>query len=330
VLKIAREGVGWGAQKQFRLLRNYWGDFDAVRPSITLYWNAFTRDFPRLERRKNGGTTIVSRVGGWHFDTEEVTGKVLAMSDGAIFVSKYTQRLAEKHFGDKVPKRQIVIPNSVPQSLAIYPMADPPYLLVRAGGLGWPIWKRHMLSRSLSVTALWKVWPALRERHPGLGLKIIGNADRKLKERYHGDGIEYIEYISDEAELHALGGKAAALVHLVVGDHSPNTVCEILGESRPAIVPDRGGARELAGRAGLPVAMREKGTPVDGVTDGTEVWWPLDGKTYAPSSLSLLEAVDAVLEDPAHWRKQARKRAGELKPKATAAKYLEFMESCAK
>ena len=72
---------------------------------------------------------------------------------------------------------------------------------------------------------------------------MVGKADRKLKAQCSGDGIEYIDYIKDEAELHALGGKAAALVHLVIGDHSPNTVCEIIGESRPAIVPDRGGAR---------------------------------------------------------------------------------------
>jgi len=335
MLKIAREGVGWGAQKQFRLLRDHWGDFDAVKPPITLYWNAFTRDFPRLERRKNGGVTIVSRVGGWHFDTAEITGQVLEMSDGAIFVSDYTRRLAKKYFGDKLPKHQIVIPNSVPECRH-YTLADPPYLLVRAGGLGWPIWKRHMLSRSLSIVALKKIWPMLRRIHPGLGLKIVGKADRKLKDQYFGDGIEYIDYVKDPDALHALGGKAAALVHLVIGDHSPNTVCEIIGEGRPAIVPDRGGARELAGRAGLLVEMDEwEDVTAEGVDwppgrGEMDVWWPLDEKTYDPDVLSLAAAVGRVLETPAHWRKQARKRAGELKPKDTAAKYMDFLELCAK
>jgi len=334
-LKIAREGVGWGAQKQFRLLRNHWGDFADVKPPIALYWNAFTRDLPRLERRKKGGVTIVSRVGGWHFDTAEITGRVLEMSDGAIFVSDYTRQLAKKHFGDKVPERNIVVPNSVPECRH-YPLANPPYLLVRAGGLGWPIWKRHMLSRSLSIVALWKIWLMLRKIYPDLGLKIVGKADRKLKEQYFGDGIEYIDYVKDPSALHALGGKAAALVHLVIGDHSPNTVCEIIAEGRPAIVPDRGGARELAGRAGLLVEMDECAPPIfedEGLPPGRgemDVWWPLDEKTYDPDILHLAEAVREVLEKPAYWRKQARKRAGELNPKETAAKYMDFMELCAK
>lgn len=319
MLRITREGVGRGADKQYHLLRRHW-DLKAIG-NVHLYFNAFTRDMPRLERMKAQGTKIVSRVGGWHFDSAETTEQVLALSDGAIFVSDYTRQLAHKYF-DKLPDYQAVIVNSI-EAVKPQPLHDPPYLLVRAGGIGYPVWRKTMLERSLSIFALQTIWDSLRAKYPNLQLRIIGRVNAKIKRLVPPEnGIRYIDYLDDVSQLQALGAQAAALVHLVIGDHSPNTVCEIIGEGRPAIVLDKGGAKETAGRAGIIVATEPSKERTD-----LDNWWALNGRTYRPDLDSLRAAVLLALENPQSWQRQAQARAEEIDSAVVAKQYMDFIGS---
>ena len=318
-LRITREGMGRGADKQYHLLRRHW-NLGAIEKPTHLYFNAFTRDMPRLERMKAEGTTIVSRIGGWHFDSAEITGQVLALSDAATFVSGYTQKLAHKYF-DELPDRQAVIVNST-EAIEPQPLHDPPYLLVRAGGIGYPVWRKTMLERSLSIFALHAIWDSLRAKYPALELRVIGRVNKRIKKLVPPrNGVKYLDYIDDVDQLRALGTQAVALVHLVIGDHSPNTVCEIIGEGRPAIVLDRGGAREVAGRAAIVVATELS----KGRTD-LDNWWALDGRTYQPNLGSLQAAVLLALRNPQSWQRQAQKRAEEIDSSVVAQRYMEFMD----
>jgi hypothetical protein len=320
MLKITREGMGRGADRQYHLLRQHW-DVGNVQKTIHLFFNAFTRDMPRLERMKAQGVTIVSRVGGWHFDSAETTGRVLALSDGAIFVSEYTRKLAHKYF-DKLPERQAVIINST-EAIEPQPLHDPPYLLIRAGGIGYPVWRKTMLERSLSIFALHAIWDSLRAEYPDLELRVIGRVNRRIKELVPPqNGIRYIDYLDDVGPLQALGAQAAALVHLVIGDHSPNTVCEIIGEGRPAIVLDKGGAGEVAGRAGIVVTTESSKEHTD-----LDNWWALDGRTYRPNLDSLRVSVLLAIESPAAWQWEAKKRAEQIASPIVAKHYMDFMKN---
>jgi len=331
MLKVIREGIGTGALKQYERLRRHWNPQTVEHPTF-LYFNAFTRDRPRLERFKSDGGRIISRVGGWHFESAETTAWVLARSDAAIFVSGYTQELARKYF-DKLPDRQCVIVNST-DAIKPTPLHDPPYLLVRAGGIGYPVWRKTMLERSLSVFALYAIWDALsvfalyaiwddlRAKYPNLELRIIGRVNREIKKRIPEEkGIRYVDYIGDAGKLREYGARAIALVHLVIGDHSPNTVCEIVGEGRPAIVLDRGGAREVAGQAGIVVPTG----PSKHCTD-LDSWWALDGRTYRPDLNALFNAVGTALEDANKWQDRARQRAKEITSHKTADQYMQFIK----
>lgn len=318
MLRITREGMGRGADKQFHLLRKHW-NLEAVEKPTHLFFNAFTRDFPRLERMKAQGVKVVSRVGGWHFDSMETTGQVLALSDAAIFVSRYTQKLARKYF-DKLPDRQAVIVNST-EAIKPQPLHDPPYLLVRAGGIGYPVWRKTMLERSLSIFALHAIWDSLRAKYPALELRVIGRVNKQIKKLVPPEnGVRYIDYLDDVNQLQALGAQAVALVHLVIGDHSPNTVCEIIGEGRPAIVLDRGGARETAGRAGIVVATKASKEQTD-----LDNWWALNGRTYRPDLGSLRAAVLWAMEETQAWQRQALKRAAEIDSSIVAKQYIDFI-----
>jgi glycosyltransferase involved in cell wall biosynthesis len=180
-----------------------------------------------------------------------------------------------------------------------------------------------MLERSLSIFALHAIWDSLRAEYPTLELRVIGRVNKRIKELVPPrNGIEYIDYIDDVDQLQALGAQAVALVHLVIGDHSPNTVCEIIGEGRPAIVLDKGGARETAGRAGIVVATEPSREQTD-----LDNWWALDGRTYRPNLDSLRAAVLLALENPRTWQRQAQKRAGEIGSPEVAKRYMEFMQN---
>lgn len=319
MLRITREGVGRGADKQYHLLRQHW-DLEAVE-NVHLYFNAFTRDMPRLERMKAQGVEIVSRVGGWHFDSAEATGQVLALSDAAIYVSDYTRKLAYKYLG-KLPDRQTVIVNSI-QGIEPQPLHDPPYLLIRAGGIGYPVWRKTMLERSLAIFALHAIWDSLRAKYPALELRVIGRVNDNIKRLVPPEnGIRYIDYLDDVSQLQALGAQAVALVHLVIGDHSPNTVCEIIGEGRPTIVLDKGGAKETAGRAGIVVATNPSKERTD-----LDNWWALNGRTYRPDLDSLRAAVFLAIENPKAWQRQAQERAKEIDSSVVAKQYMDFMSN---
>jgi len=318
MLRITREGVGRGADKQYHLLRQHW-NMEAVEKPTHLYFNAFTRDMPRLERMKAQGDKIVSRVGGWHFDSAEVTKQVLECSDAAIFVSDYTRQLACKYLG-KLPDRQAIIINSI-QAIKPQLLHDPPYLLVRAGGIGYPVWRKTMLERSLSIFALHAIWDSLRAKYPNLELRAIGRVNANIKRLVPPEnGVQYIDHIDDVDQLQALGAQAVALVHLVIGDHSPNTVCEIIGEGRPAIVLDKGGARETAGRAGIVVATKAS----KGRTD-LDNWWALNGRTYRPDLNALFNAVSTALDDANRWQDRAQQRAKEIASRKTADQYMDVI-----
>lgn len=320
MLTVIREGIGRGATRQYDLLKGHWVGKDLPNPTV-LYFNAFTRDKPGLEKARKRGLTIVSRVGGWHFgDSAETTQWVLERSDAVIYVSDYTRRLAHKQFKN-LPDKEVVITNAAPPCKH-ESLSKPPRLLVRAGGLGYPIWKKHMLSRSLSIFALHDIWPTLRAEFRGLRLTIRGRAHHKIKEKVKGEGIRFVEHIGDEKKLHAEGSGSAALVHLIIGDHSPNTVAEMVGEGRPVIVLDKGGARETAGRAGIVV----RAVPSTERSD-LDVWWPLDEQTYRPNLDSLHFAIYEAIRYPEKWRERAKERAKEISPKKVAGKYLDFIRS---
>jgi hypothetical protein len=319
-LKVIREGIGRGAARQYGLLKPYWVN-DGLSQEVFLYWNAFTRDLPAFELRKRRGYKIVSRVGGWHFgESEERTQWVLERSDAAIYVSEYTRRLAHKRF-KRLPKRETVITNSVGK-VNYESLGRPPYLLVRAGGLGYPVWRVWMLSRSLSIFCIHAIWPQLRERYPSLQLRVRGRADHKIKEKIEVDGIRFMEYTDDKRMLHNEGSQATALVHLVIGDHSPNTAAEMVGEGRPVICLEKGGTRGLVGRAGIVVPTVPSSERSD-----LDVWWPLDEKTYRPDLDHLFGAVCNAIDNHDAWRNRAHKRADEISPAVITKKYLEFVES---
>lgn len=318
-LKVIREGMGRGAMKQYGLLSKHWHDESLPQPTA-LYFNAFTRDLGALEERKRKGCRIVARVGGWHFDSAETTQAVLRLADGAIYVSDYTKKLAHKYFDD-LPKKEEVITNAV-NRVDHRSTSNPPHLLIRAGGLGYPVWKVWMLSRSLSIFCVYAIWPHLRERYPSIQLRVRGRTHHKIREKVKGDGIRFMEYTDDEQALHGEGSQSSALVHLIIGDHSPNTAAEMVGEGRPVIVLDKGGAKELVRGAGIVVPTIPSSQKSD-----LDVWWPLDEKTYRPNLDRLFSAVCNAVDNSGRWRERANKRAEEIAPVLVARKYLNFMGS---
>ena len=114
------------------------------------------------------------------------------------------------------------------------------------------------------------------------------------------------------------GRRALGLVHMVVSDHSPNSVAEAIGEGCPAIVPDRGGAAELAGSGGIHVRMipSRKGT------------WDLLGKQrVVVDEKEMFLAVASVIERQQYWAEAVKlwHREG-LRPAYAADRIARFVK----
>jgi alpha-1,6-mannosyltransferase len=89
----------------------------------------------------------------------------------------------------------------------------------------------------------------LRERHP-VGLVIYGDGPmRPLVERWarRSPGIRVAGFTADRAELARMLASADALLHGSAAETYGIAVAEALCSGLPVVVPDRGGAAELAG-----------------------------------------------------------------------------------
>lgn len=247
-------GTGVGAKKQYNLLRKAKpGLFttNESRASHIIYFQTFTRDFARLAQRKHARKKIICRVGGFHTENAETTWRLLREADGAIFVAEWlkeylkTPRLLGKTW--KLPPKRTVIRNG---SVWVgRRKSDVDYLLIRCANIG-SVQFRRGLNRAYSIWAMGEVWEDARREFPNLELWVLGNYDRGLKDDYKTmPGWKWLGYKSNPRWY---GQGALALVHLVP-DFSPNTVAEILSEGAPAIVPNIGGASELAGYGGIQV-----------------------------------------------------------------------------
>lgn len=246
-------GTGVGAKKQYNLLRKAKpGLFiaDESRATHVVYFQTFTRDWARLANRKRARKKIICRVGGFHVENAETTWRMLKEADGAIFVAEWlkeylkTPRLLGKTW--KLPAERTVIRNG--STWVGWRKSDVDYLLIRCANIGAVGFKRG-LNRAYSVWAMGEIWADMRREFPKLELWIVGNYERKTKKEYALPGWKWLGY---KANPRWWGQGALALVHLVP-DYSPNTVAEILAEGTPAIVPNVGGAGELAGYGGVQV-----------------------------------------------------------------------------
>jgi glycosyltransferase involved in cell wall biosynthesis len=293
------EGTGVGARKQYELLKQtrphlFVGSEGAA--DIVCYWQAFTRNFAKLDARKHNGKKIVCRVGGFHPENELTTWRMLKAADGAIFVAnwqmehlKTCQRVAGEIKTWRLPPKRRVIPNG--STWIGWRESDVDYLLIRCAKLGNIRFKRG-LNRAYSIWAMAQIWDKVRVRYPGLNLWILGDYDRSMKKDYLLPGWKWLGF---QKNTRWYGQGAIALVHLVSGDFGPNTVAEALGEGIPAIVPNVGGAFELAGDAGCIARF--------GLTDKRK--FPeseCGGHFYQIDKASLFNAVCDVMDNRMKWR----------------------------
>lgn len=300
-------GTGLGAQKQYALIRKHRPHLftnSEVNASHVFYWQCFTRHFDVLKRRKRAGKKIVVRVGGFHRENADTTREMLRHSHGAIFVCEWLKEwLKERTWIApdgrvkpwRLPPRRTVIHNG---SEWIGPRdSDVDYLLVRCAALG-PVGFRYGLNRAYSIWALAEIWGDLKECYPALNLWILGRHAQLLKHSHLLPGWKWKGFVKTP-RWHGQG--AIALVHLVLGDFSPNTVAEALGEGVPILVPTIGGAKELAGGAGIQVVFDQ--------TDKRE--WPqaeAGGHFFRVDLDSLYKSVIDVIENQQVWRKKAKER----------------------
>jgi|GEM_PF-3669106 len=284
-------GTGIGAQRQYALLRQ-------ARPKLfarsegasdhVIYWQCFTRNWELLEARKRQGKKIIVRVGGFHSQNEETTRRLLKEADAAIFVCEWLK----EHLKDlswRLPAKRTVIRNG--STWVGWRESDVDYLLIRCAQIGAVEFRRG-LNRAYSVWAMAQIWDELRDRYPSLNLLLIGKYKRKTKAEYALPGWKWLGFDSNSRWY---GQGAIALVHLVPGDYSPNSVAEAIGEGCPIIVPSVGGAHELAGDAGATVGF--------GRTEKRR--FPeaeCGGHFYQIDKKSLLEAVCDVIDNRLQWR----------------------------
>lgn len=295
-------GTGVGARKQYNLLKqarphlftNSEGGADAV-----VYWQSFTRDWRRLETRRRSGKKIVCRVGGFHAENELTTWRLLKVADGAIFVARWhmdylktCQRVAGEIKTWRLPPKRQVIRNG--STWIGWRESDVDYLLIRCAQIGSVRFKRG-LNRAYSVWAMGQVWDEIRAKYPKLNLWLIGNYEKKTKHEYALPGWKWLGYRGNSRWY---GQGAIALVHLVTNDFSPNSIAEALGEGAPCIIPNIGGAHELAGSAGIPVGF--------GLTDRRA--FPeaeCGGHFYQVDKKSLVRAISDAVENRMKWRSRA-------------------------
>lgn len=300
-------GTGVGAQKQYSLIRKHRPHLftnSEVNATHIFYWQSFTRHWDILKRRKRAGKKIVVRVGGFHRENATTTREMLRYADGAVFVCEWLKEwLKSKTWiapdGSvkpwRLPPKRTAIHNG---SEWVGPRnSDTDYLLIRCAALG-PVGFRRGLHRSFSVWAMGEIWGDLKERYPKLNLWIVGRYAQELKHSYLLPGWKWLGF-KRSPRWHGQG--AIALVHLVPGDFSPNTIAEGIGEGVPIIVPNIGGASELAGLAGRQVKFDR--------TDKRA--WPeceAGGHFFRVDLDSLCESVIDVIENQQAWRKKARRQ----------------------
>lgn len=283
-------GTGTGAKKQYNLLRRAKpGLFTTSESQAThiIYFQSYTTDWRRLAQRKRARRKIICRVGGFHTENAEITWKLLREADGAIFVAEWlkgylkTPRLLGKTW--KLPAKRTVIRNG--STWIGRRDSDVDYLLIRCANIGRIQFKRG-LNRAYSIWAMGEIWEEVRKQYPKLELWILGNYEQGTKDEYILPGWKWLGY---KGNARWYGQGALGLVHLVP-DFSPNTVAEILSEGAPAIVPNVGGASELAGYGGVHVRFER--------TDKRK--FPeveCGGRFYRIDLDSLMEAVRNVAEN---------------------------------
>jgi len=320
-------GTGVGAQKQYALIKKYRPHLftsSEVNATHIFYWQCFTRHFDILERRKRAGKKIVVRVGGFHRENATTTREMLRHADGAIFVCEWLKEwLKAKTWIDsggkvkpwRLPAKRTAIHNG---SEWVGPRnSDTDYLLIRCAQIG-KVGFKYGLNRSFSIWGMAQVWDDVRKCYPKLHLWVVGRYDRKTKHEYALPGWKWMGF---KRASRKFGQGALGLVHLVTGDYSPNTVAEGVGEGIPAIVPDIGGAKELAGIAG----RRVKFTKTDRRA------WPgseCAGHFYEIDLDSLLESVVDVVENREKWKKKAREQwVRGVDIRRTCDKYEAFLDS---
>jgi glycosyltransferase involved in cell wall biosynthesis len=318
-------GTGIGARKQYDLLRktrphlftSSEGNADTI-----IYWQSFTRDWERLKRRRAAKKKIVCRVGGFHPENELTTWQLLKVADGAIFVAQWhmdylktCQRVAGELKTWRLPPKRRVIRNG--SEWVGWRDSETDYLLIRCAQIGDVRFKRG-LNRAYSVWAMAQVWNEIRIRYPRLELWILGQYNREIKKEYALPGWKWLGY---KANSQWYGQGAVALVHLVTGDYSPNSVAEAVGEGCPVLVPNIGGALELAGEAGRAVRF--------GQTDRRQ--FPeaeFAGHFFEVDKKDLLQAVSDVMDNQMRWRwavgEQWRK---EVNIQRVADRYENFLDS---
>jgi hypothetical protein len=290
-------GCGTGARRQFQLLRSELvaRDIRLVADSAAetvVYWNAYEPNEGRLRARAKG-RRLVCRVGGWHPETAEVTSKTLAQADSVFFVSETDKEYA-KALGWKLPGRRAVIRNAS-KRVGSNRRKNEQFLLIRHGNIGNTFGKER-LDRMYSIVSLASVWDRLRRHYPELRVWILGTVDRVVKKQYTLPGWRYLGKVKPTQTV-GYGRRALGLVHMVVSDHSPNSVAEAIGEGCPVIVPDRGGAAELAGSGGahVPMLPSRKGT------------WDLLGKQRVlADERAMFLAVASVVERQKYWAEAVR------------------------
>lgn len=321
-------GTGLGAQKQYNLIRKHRPHLftnSEVNATHVLYWQCFTRHWDVLNRRKRSGKKIVVRVGGFHRENAETTREMLQQADGAIFVCEWLKEwLKAKTWiapdGSvkpwRLPRKRTVIHNG---SEWVGPRdSDVPYLLIRCAQIG-PVGFKYGLNRAYSVWAMGEIWDEVRKRYPDLNLWIVGRYTRDMKHDYLLPGWKWFGF---RKNTRWYGQGALALVHLVVGDYSPNSAAESLGESSCIITPDIGGVYELAGMAGVQVGFDK--------TDARE--WPeaeCGGHFYRIRLEELFDAIVNVVENREGWKRKAREQWEKATNIQRSADKLEhFLDNC--
>ena len=311
-------GCGTGARRQFQLLRP-----ELLKHEIRLvadsaaeaviYWNAYEPNDNRLYARAKG-RFLVCRVGGWHPETADVTSKTLAVADAAFFVCETDKEYA-KALEWKLPGKRVVIKNAS-KRVGANRRKNEQFLLIRHGNIGNTLGKER-LDRMYSIVSLASVWDKLRQHYPELRVWVLGSVDRVVKKNYALPGWRYLGRVKPQQTV-GYGRRALGLVHMVVSDHSPNSVAEAIGEGCPAIVPDRGGAAELAGSGGIHVRMipSRKGT------------WDLLGKQrVVVDEKEMFLAVASVIERQQYWAEAVKlwHREG-LRPAYAADRIARFVK----